>query len=244
MRIHRIYCKSVSEEDSNFELDQSQSSHLSKVLRLQVNDEVEVFDGNGASALCLITSIERKMTSLKRISEVIFSDVPKEKITMIIPVIKKENLHFMVQKLTEIGISELIFYKPDLIDQSIAKKDHRKIIEKCLEVVISSCKQCGSNFIPQLNLFENIIDAFDSIEAKTDSFLFDLGAKNLFNIKELSSESNVCLITGPESGFSDSELELLNKRNIKIRLIGKNTLRAETAPLVIASLVQNQFGNI
>ena len=40
MRIHRIYCKSVSEEDSNFELDQSQSSHLSKVLRLQVNDEL------------------------------------------------------------------------------------------------------------------------------------------------------------------------------------------------------------
>ena len=111
-------------------------------------------------------------------------------------------------------------------------------------MVISSCKQCGSNFIPQLNLFENIIDAFDSIEAKKDSFLFDLGAKNSFNINELSSESNICLITGPESGFSDSELELLNKRNIKIRLIGKNTLRAETAPLVIASLVQNQFGNI
>ena len=74
--------------------------------------------------------------------------------------------------------------------------------------------------------------------------MFDLDAKNSFNIKEVSSESNVCLITGPESGFSDSELELLNKRNIKIRLIGKNTLRAETAPLVIASLVQNQFGNI
>ena len=82
MRIHRIYCKSVSGEDSNFELDQSQSSHLSKVLRLQVNDEVEVFDGNGASALCLITSIDRKMTSLKRISEIIFSDVPKVKILM------------------------------------------------------------------------------------------------------------------------------------------------------------------
>jgi 16S rRNA (uracil1498-N3)-methyltransferase len=184
------------------------------------------------------------MTSLKRISEVIFSNVPKEKISMIIPLIKKENLHFMVQKLTEIGISEFIFYKPDLIDQSIAKKDHHKMIEKCLEVVISSCKQCGSNFIPQLNLFENIIDAFDSIKTKTDSFLFDLDAKNPFNIEELSYESNVCLITGPESGFSDSELKLLNKRNIKIRLIGKNTLRAETAPLVVASLVQNQFGNI
>ena len=118
------------------------------------------------------------------------------------------------------------------------------MIEKCLEVVISSCKQCGSNFIPQLNFFENIIDGFDSIEAKTDSFLFDLDAKNSFNIKEVSSGSNVCWINGPEAGYSEFELALFNKRNIKLRLIGKNTLRAETAPLVIASLVQNQFGNI
>ena len=54
MRIHRIYCKSVSGSDSVFDLDQSQSDHLIKVLRLKADDEVEAFDGKGLSAICRI----------------------------------------------------------------------------------------------------------------------------------------------------------------------------------------------
>ena len=47
MRIHRIYCKSVSKPDKRFFLDDSESNHLIKALRLKENSQVEVFDGNG-----------------------------------------------------------------------------------------------------------------------------------------------------------------------------------------------------
>ena len=244
MRIHRIYCKSVSEEDSNFELDQPQSSHLSKVLRLQVNDEVEVFDGNGASALCLITSIDRKMTSLKRISEIIFSDVPKVKILMIIPIIKKENLHFMVQKLTEIGISELIFYKPDLIDQSVAKKNFSRAIEKSYEIIINVCKQCGNNFLPEIEHKLNLTEAIMQPDTNDEIFSFDTEAPEYFNQYELGEDSSITIITGPESGFSDAELELIKMQNIKKRYLGQNILRAETAPIYVSSLIKNHFDKI
>ena len=69
MRIHRIYCKSVSGSDSVFDLDQSQSDHLIKVLRLKVDDEVEAFDGKGLSAICRIKEVNRKSIQLERISE-------------------------------------------------------------------------------------------------------------------------------------------------------------------------------
>jgi len=52
------------------------------------------------------------------------------------------------------------------------------------------------------------------------------------------------LVTGPESGFSETELVFFKNRDIKLRLIGNNILRAETAPIVISSLVQNHFGKI
>ena len=55
---------------------------------------------------------------------------------------------------------------------------------------------------------------------------------------------NFVSITGPESGFSDSEYNLIEENNFKVRLLGNNILRAETAPIVIASLVQNHFDKI
>jgi RsmE family RNA methyltransferase len=52
------------------------------------------------------------------------------------------------------------------------------------------------------------------------------------------------MITGPESGFSKTEISLLNEKEFEFKLIGSNILRAETAPIVIASLIQNQFDKI
>jgi RsmE family RNA methyltransferase len=52
------------------------------------------------------------------------------------------------------------------------------------------------------------------------------------------------MITGPESGFSESEINLLNLNKFEFKLVSKNILRAETAPIVIASLIQNHFDKI
>ena len=168
----------------------------------------------------------------------------KEKLTAIIPLIKKENLHFMVQKLSEKGVSDFVFYKPDLIDQSIAKKDHLKMLEKCEEVIINACKQCGSNFLPGFQMYLNINDAIDDLEDKTDVYVFDTQAIETFKANELLPERDVCIISGPESGFSESELETFKNKDLKMRIIGNNVLRAETAPIVISTLVLNQFDRI
>ena len=114
MRIHRIYCNSVSEQGNVFDLDQPQSTHISKVLRLKLGNEIDVFDGKGSSAICKIIEINRSSIVLERISEVKKLNPTHPKINAILPLIKKDNLHFMLQKLTEVGVYEFIFYKPDL----------------------------------------------------------------------------------------------------------------------------------
>ena len=119
-----------------------------------------------------------------------------------------------------------------------------KIAAKSEEVIISACKQCGSNFMPTSAIHENITKAFNSIEEGIDIYVFDVEAREGFNLNKLKSGKNICLVTGPESGFSESELDFFKNRDIKLRLIGNNILRAETAPIVISSLVQNHFGKI
>ena len=245
MRIHRIYCNSVSDQDNVFDLDQPQSTHISKVLTLKPGNQIDVFDGKGSSAICKIVEITRSSIVLERISELKKLNPTHPKINAILPIIKKDNLHFMLQKLTEVGVYEFIFYKPDLVDQSIAKKDSEKIMNKCNEVIINACKQCGSNFIPAIYYFSNLELAVNSVKGiGIESYAFDLDAKEHFNLAEIKTGEDVCMITGPESGFSKEEIEILSKKDTKIRLLKNNVLRAETAPIVISSLLQNHFGNI
>ena len=65
-----------------------------------------------------------------------------------------------------------------------------------------------------------------------------------FETEELTDQLSVSFVTGPESGFSEEEKSFLSNNDVKMRLIGKNVLRAETAPLVISTLIQNHFGRI
>ena len=57
MRIHRVYCKSLAEPNNIFHIDEPQSKHLIKALRLKEDDFVEVFDGYGRSAKCKIIPV-------------------------------------------------------------------------------------------------------------------------------------------------------------------------------------------
>jgi 16S rRNA (uracil1498-N3)-methyltransferase len=149
----------------------------------------------------------------------------------------------MIQKLCEIGATEFIFYKPDLIDQSIAKKDLSKIYSKSEEVIISACKQCGTNFLPITSFVSSLSDATKKLDQSSTKYVFDLEANDILDVSLVKS-NNIFVITGAESGFSESEINHMHEKDLTFKLLSKNILRAETAPLVIASLFQNHFGKI
>ena len=86
MRIHRVYCKSVSGPNTKFALDNIQSHHLIKALRLKEGRVVEVFDGNGSSASCEIVLLNNNKCELERISEVNKDNEPHRALTNVIPV--------------------------------------------------------------------------------------------------------------------------------------------------------------
>jgi 16S rRNA (uracil1498-N3)-methyltransferase len=150
----------------------------------------------------------------------------------------------MVQKLTEIGVNKFMIYKPDLSDQSIAKKDFEKIISKSKEIIINVCKQCGNNFLPNIEYYSNLENAIKQIQEDHDKYIFDTDATEYFLQDELDNDSSVTIITGPESGFSNKEIKIIANGELKIRYLGRNILRSETAPIVVSSIIKNHFGRI
>ena len=237
MRKPRIYCPKLSAPSYKC-TNIKQIHHLAKVLRLKPNDPVELFDGCGFMANGTIGEIDKAYISF-HVGDILLVQNPYQKsYQAIIPYIKKENLVFLIQKLTEIGINSLIIYRPDQIDQSLAKKDTSKLNEKIEDSIISACEQSGCNFIPAVKYFKGLDEALKHVMKENEPenvFVLDTITDKLSGNPLKSHAKMISFITGPESGFSKNERDLMLQKKLTNFCLGHYVLRAETAPLVALS---------
>ena len=158
------------------------------------------------------------------------------------PILKKNAFLLCIEKLTELGIEDIRVYRPDLIDQSIAKKNFNSLLDKAREVSIAACAQSGNNFIPQIQYYENL-DVFLS-NSKEQVFVFDTKATdpNISDVQVKNPQASIFVLTGCESGFSSKEGKILQKQ--KKFFFRTNTLRAETAIIVSCIAMKTIIGEL
>ena len=244
MRKPRIFCPELS-SSSYKSTNIKQIHHLAKVLRLKANDPVELFDGHGTIANGIIQEIEKDYINF-HIDDISFMQNPYQKsYQVIIPYIKKENLIYSLQKLIELGVNSILIYKPDHLDQSLAKKDLSKLNLRLEEAMISACEQSGCNHVPTIHYFNELKECLHSIKITSDTeglFVLDTIANRFIKDHEILSLNSIALITGPESGFSETERHIINELGLQSLKIGYYVLRAETAPVVGLSKFHSLFG--
>ena len=244
MRKPRIFCPELS-SSSYKSTNIKQIHHLAKVLRLKANDPVELFDGQGTIANGIIQEIEKDYINF-HIDDISFMQNPYQKsYQAIIPYIKKENLIYSLQKLIELGVNSILIYKPDHLDQSLAKKDLSKLNLRLEEAMISACEQSGCNHVPTIHYFNELKECLHSIKITSDTeglFVLDTIANRFIKDHEILSLNSITLITGPESGFSETERYIIKEVGLQSLKIGHYVLRAETAPVVGLSKFHSLFG--
>jgi 16S rRNA (uracil1498-N3)-methyltransferase len=244
MRKPRIFCPELP--SSSYKCTNiKQIHHLAKVLRLKANDPVELFDGQGTIANGVIQEIEKDYINF-HIDDISFMQNPYQKsYQAIIPYIKKENLIYSLQKLIELGVNSILIYKPDHLDQSLAKKDLSKLNLRLEEAMISACEQSGCNHVPTIHYFNELKECLHSIKIISDTegvFVLDTIANRFIKDHEILSLNSITLITGPESGFSETERHIIKELGLQSLKIGHYVLRAETAPVVGLSKFHSLFG--
>ena len=244
MRTPRILCEELSPPSIQY-TNIKQIHHLAKVLRVKPGDLVQLFDGKGNVAAAKINELSRQ--SIHFLIDEVYAEKNPYRINYqaIFPYIKKDNLIFLIQKLTEIGINSMVIFKPDHIDQSLVKKDMSKLNEKIEEAIIHACEQSGCNFMPTVKYFKGLDDALQHATTETESediFVLDTIADKLSGDLLKSNAKMISFITGPESGFSNNERALMAQKKISNYRLGHYILRAETAPLVTLSKLHTLNG--
>lgn len=231
-------------------LNADETQHLRKVLRLRAGDEVFVFDGAGREFRGEIQSVAREATQVRITKQLTpGSTESRLKLTMAVALLKGEKFDLIVQKLTELGINRLIPVNTARADVRLqSESDTARRVDRWRRIVMEATKQCGRT---RLMTIEAPIELQSFIEqpppAGEQRMLFaERDGTSLEQLIVATPEAPkvVSAVIGPEGGWAAEEIDQARAAGWEIVTLCGRTLRAETAAIVVAALLQHRFGDL
>ena len=204
--------------NNQVQLMDSQQNHFEKVLR-KTNYAFTALSGKGQiiEGIVLNNSFMAK-SGIKTIEKDL-------KVSVFIGIVKRKAAEFIIQKLSEIGVSEIIFFKADNSEQNLFDLDRLQTI------AINACEQSFNPYLPEIHHTERQLD---QLSLNTEAVYYgDIHSKNKL---EPTKKNEISLLIGPEGGWSTSELLWL-KNNFRGVSFSTNVLRVETAAIVASGIL-------
>lgn len=242
MRCPRIYHSSELQVQKSIDLEADAANHVGRVLRMQVNQHLKLFNGDGNDYLASISEVTKKRVTVTVEScEKIENESPLE-LHLAQGISRGDKMDFTLQKSVELGITEITPIFTERCGVKLTGERLEKKHQQWQKIVISACEQSGRAFIPKVNTPVKL-DVF--LQQKTSQLKLNLHPRATTNIKTLATpEHGVRFIIGPEGGLDDNEIEQALAAGYQEILLGPRVLRTETAALTLLSALQLQFGDL
>ncbi len=209
-------------------LEGQEAAHCALVLRKKPGDIIYALDGNGNQYKCGIDSVSKRGVECSIISSE-FKEGTEQLTLAIAPTKNRDRLEWMVEKLVEIGVAQIILMHTSNTERS------RTNLERLEKKAISATKQSLRFYIPSIveMSFDDVI-ALD-FQYKYIAHCFDSQPKS----KEMHNDTKTLLLIGPEGDFSNTEIEKAFEAGFLGLDLGEFRLRTETAAIVAAARYQN-----
>ena len=237
MKEKRFYINEALFENQKVLIVDEEFHHLVNVMRARVNDKVCLFNGNGNFYFGEITQINKKNAEILITHSQKSENEPKVNLTVYQALAKGDKLSLVMQKITEIGATELAIFDSDFCDV----KANTTRVDRLETIAISASKQCGrATFTKQTGVYKlkEVADKISDYDAFYVAYENEDGLTLSQDLIENKCRlKNIAVMIGAEGGFSESEIKLLKESGAKIVSLGNRILRTETASIVCAGLV-------
>jgi 16S rRNA (uracil1498-N3)-methyltransferase len=223
--MHIFYTPDLS--GNAYTLNESESKHCVRVLRLEKGDEITLVDGCGGFFTAEIADPNPKRCSVTVIKSALNFGFQNFQVHIAIAPTKNiERIEWFLEKATEIGFTRVV---PLLCRYSERKEIKTDRLEK---VMISAMKQSLKAYLPQIDPLTRFND-FISQPFDGQKFIAHCNDQHRDLLKNLIVPNNDYLILiGPEGDFSTEEIEMAIKAGFHEVSLGDSRLRTETAGLV------------
>ncbi len=250
-----------AQDGAEVTLSAEESRHLRDVLRLREGDEAFVFDGEGREFPCVVRSLAGRGANVSATLEVRGQVEPQRpesplRLMLCVALLKGEKFDLVVQKATELGVSGIVPVLTKRADVRPHDAHHTtaaaRRVERWRRLALEAAKQSGRARVPEVSApvsFASLVEvaAPDESSSARRVMFAERGGRGLVEVINKWHDGRALEVTalvGPEGGWADEEIEAARVAGWDIVTLGGRTLRAETAALVVAALLQNLLGDL
>ena len=221
-----------------------ENAQHAKVLRLKAGEQVLVCDGQGMECVCRVADVTPQEVTVEVLETRPSVTEARVKASVYMAFPKADKLEHVIQKATELGAYEIVAFpsgrcisKPD--DKSLKKK-----LERWQKIAASAAEQSGRGRIPEVVVLGSFQEALKRAAQADKALMFyeNEQATTLKMALETGGYETVSLLTGPEGGLEEKEVEQARAAGLQVCTLGSRILRCETAPLCALSAVMYASG--
>ena len=233
--MQRYFAKEKS--DQKLVLYDGDIHHIKKVMRCQVNDQIEVVYDD-TLYVCKITNLEPLELDIMCTME---EDKELEtNLTIAVSLVNEQKFDLILQKLTELGVSTII---PLKTERSIVRLDDKKEVKK-IERWQTICKEASEqSHRTKIPVVTNIMSLKELASIDSNLKLICSLSENTKPLSKYLEKTppKITFVIGPEGGFTEKEETYLLNNNFLPVSLGKRVLRVETAAIYVASVINYTY---
>ena len=227
------------ENEKNIIINNDDYYHITKVMRMHINDRVYLCDTVN-SYICKIIEITKTEVVLEAIEKLNENKELSMNVTIAHGIIRKEKMEETIEKISALGAN---FYLPVDMERCNAKFHDDKLDKKMIrlnKIAKEACEQSHrTNLLNVLQpiSFKNLLNECNKYDLLLVAYENTNPEESLKKILQKNHYQRVLVLVGPEGGISEKELELLEKKGFVKVSLGPRILRTELAPVYIMSVI-------
>ncbi len=220
-------------------LDEDESKHCVRVLRLGVGDRLHITDGRGELHLCEITDANPKRCAVRVVStEHEFERMPYRLIMAVAPTKNIERFEWFAEKATEVGVSEIIPIECSRSERRIIKRERE---EKVITAAVKQSLKAYHPLLHDMTPLRKVLDMpFDG--RRFIAHCDRARGERVYFPKAIAPGENIMVLIGPEGDFSPEEITAAVERGFVEITLGHQRLRTETAAVVATVMAATANG--
>jgi 16S rRNA (uracil1498-N3)-methyltransferase len=267
MTRRRFYAppEAFSPDGRSAQLSTEETRHLRNVLRLKAGDEISLFDGVGQEFQGRVQTVARDSTEVSVIRQVAPAQPESSlDLTLAIALLKGEKFDLVIQKAAELGVTRIIPVITSRADVRIKSyADAERKMTRWERIALEATKQSGRARLMKIErpkMFSDLVrvrgaDASEDACIPVRDALPNSDVQIMFAERQGASlaealgdgqngPQSVTALVGPEGGWANDEIDQARAAGWKLVTLGGRILRAETAAIIAATLIQHRFGDL
>ncbi|MCW3101707.1 MAG: rRNA methyltransferase [Bacteroidetes bacterium] len=230
--MHLFYTPDIS--GTAYTLNEEESRHAVRVLRLEAGDIIRLIDGKGGFYTAEIMDAHQKHCSVRVTASQKEFDKRLHRLHIAIaPTKSNDRTEWFVEKATEIGIDEISLLDCDNSERTVVKT------ERLQKVAIAAIKQSLKAYLPQIHEMSGFKKFISSTkELQMQKFIAHCHSREqLPHLKSRFTKGDALVLIGPEGDFSAEEVRLAVENGFIEISLGSSRLRTETAALYACTTI-------